>query len=381
MPKCPRTAGTAQGRQMQTSSEPAFYWIGLNSVPGVGRITFRKLVQQFGSPEQVLTAPQNVLKETDGLSDKILAGIASQKWREQAEKELASAAQAGVAIITLDDDRFPENLRNTPDPPLYLYVRGSIEPDDKRAVAIVGTRTPTHYGRTVTQRFGYELASAGLTVVSGMARGVDTQAHQGALDAGGRTIAVLGCGIDRVYPPENRGLMHEISTKGAVVTEYPFGTRPEAGFFPARNRIISGLSRGTVIIEAAEDSGSLITAGDALKQGRKLFAVPGNVSAPNSRGPNNLIKQGAMLVEQPADVLNALNMRPGSRREGGQANAPLSEEESALFRHVAVEPRHIDAITSECGNTAGKTGGLLLSLELKGLVRQLPGKYFVRSEE
>ncbi len=366
---------------MQTSSEPAFYWIGLNSVPGVGRVTFRKLVQQFGSPEQTLAAPQEALKERGGLSDKILEGFASQAWRGQAEKELASAAEAGVAVITLDDSRFPENLRNIPDPPLYLYVRGSIGSEDKRAIAVVGTRTPTHYGRTVTQRFGYELAAAGLTVVSGMARGVDTQAHQGALDAGGRTIAVLGCGIDRVYPPENKGLMHEISTKGAVVTEYPFGTRPEAGFFPARNRIISGLSQGTVIIEAAEDSGSLITASDALKQGRKLFAVPGNVSAPTSRGPNNLIKQGAMLVEQPADVLKALAMKPGGLRDAMRTDIALSEEESALFRHVLAEPKHIDALTAECASTPGKAGGLLLSLELKGLVKQLPGKYFVRAEE
>jgi len=228
----------------------------------------------------------------------------------------------------------------------------------------------------------YELASQRVTVVSGMARGIDTQAHKGALAAKGRTIAVLGCGIDTAYPPENRGLMEEIVRSGAVVTENPFGTKPESGYFPARNRIISGLSAGTVIIEAAEDSGSLITADYTLKQERKLFAVPGNISSPSSRGTNSLIKQGARLVETAQDVLQGLDIYKG--RNIGPAVSrplpPLTEGERSVFDAVTSEPKHIDSIMAAIGRAPGKVSGILINLELKGLVKQLPGKYFVRED-
>jgi DNA processing protein len=223
-----------------------------------------------------------------------------------------------------------------------------------------------------------ELASQGITVVSGMARGIDTQAHKGALAAPGRTIAVLACGIDIAYPPENRDLMNEISRNGAVVTENPFGTQPESGYFPARNRIISGLSRGTVIIEAAEDSGSLITADYALKQGRKLFAIPGNISSPVSKGTNSLIKRGAQLVETAGDVLQGLGMNQGRPLQAVDRPLPaLTDEERSVFGTVSDEPKHIDTILAENGSTPGRLGGILTSLELKGLIRQLPGKFFV----
>ena len=203
---------------MQTVTDSTLYWIGLSSIPGVGRVTFRKLAACFGSPEQALAAPRDELKEIAGLSDKVISELASFPWQERAEQELAKAKNAGVSIIKSDDDAFPGNLRNTPDPPLYLYVKGALRPEDRKAIAIVGTRKPTHYGVNTTLRIAYELASAGLTIVSGLARGIDTQAHKGALAAKGRTIAVLGCGIDVPYPPENRGLMEEISRSGAVVT-------------------------------------------------------------------------------------------------------------------------------------------------------------------
>jgi len=215
-----------------------------------------------------------------------------------------------------------------------------------------------------------------------MARGIDTQAHKGALAAKGRTIAVLGCGIDTAYPPENKGLMEEIIRSGAVVTENPFGTKPESGYFPARNRIISGLSAGTVIIEAAEDSGSLITADYALKQGRKLFAVPGNINSHVSRGTNSLIKQGALLVETAGDVLKELHIYKGSKTPAAidLQLPPLTSEETSVFKTVTNEPKHIDAIMAESSSTPGKLSGLLITLELKGLVKQLPGKYFVRQD-
>jgi DNA processing protein len=216
-----------------------------------------------------------------------------------------------------------------------------------------------------------------------MARGIDTQAHKGALAAKGRSIAVLGCGIDTAYPPENKGLMEEIARSGAVLTENPFGTKPESGYFPARNRIISGLSAGTVIIEAAEDSGSLITADYTLKQERKLFAVPGNISSPSSRGTNSLIKQGARLVESAQDVLQGLDLYKG-RNIGPVVIRPLpllTDEERSLFETVTVEPKHIDAIMAENGSAPGKLSGTLITLEPKGLVKQLPGKYFVRDDQ
>jgi DNA processing protein len=328
----------------------------------------------------VLTASAGELETVEGISRRAIEAIGSFPWREQAARELARAEQTGTTLITMDDPAYPAGLKDTPDPPLYLYVRGTLRSEDERAVAIVGTRRPTHYGMTVTARLASQLASAGLTIVSGMARGIDTQAHRGALSARGRTIAVLGCGIDVVYPPENRGLMEQIIKSGAVVSENPFGTKPEAGYFPARNRIISGLARGTVIIEASNDSGSLVTAQYAVEQGRKLFAVPGNIGAATSRGTNSLIKQGATLVEGAEDILAGLDFgNPGARQETGARPLPsLSQEEKAVFGCITNEPKHIDLLMNECRMSAGALSGALINLELKGLAKQLPGKYFVR---
>ena len=364
---------------MHTSSDHTRYWIGLSSIPGVGRTTFRKIVHRFGSPEQLLAATDEELTKSAGLSEKVVKGIHEFPWRAQAEQEIDRAHDAGVAVITLEDPAYPERLRNTNDPPLYLYAKGDVSVLNGQAVAIVGTRTPTYYGLSVTHRIAYGLASAGLTVVSGMARGIDTRAHKGALAAKGNTVAVLACGIDVAYPPENKGLMEQISDSGTVVTENPFGTQPESGYFPARNRIISGLSLGTVIIEAAEDSGSLITAQYALKEGRRLFAVPGNIGTPNSRGTNTLIKEGAVLVEETGDILGALAIqtRPALATTPPRPTARLTAEEEAIFRCISGEPKHIDRIIVESDTAPGKISGLLITLELKGMVRQLPGKYFV----
>lgn len=364
---------------MSQDAHTVIDWLGLGCIPGVGRVTFRRLVDRFGSPGGALAATLDELRSVDGLPDKVAQNIRSHPWREWAEAELDRAAAAGAAIITADDDAFPGALRDTPDPPLVLYIRGRLLPGDAVAAAIVGTRTPTQYGLTVTRRMASELAAAGVTIVSGLARGIDTQAHRSALAARGRTIAVLGSGIDVVYPSENRELMDRITENGAVVSENPVGTKPESGYFPARNRIISGLARGTVVIEAAEDSGSLVTADYAVKQGRKLFAVPGNAGTPMSRGTNSLIKQGAVLAESAGDVLQHLG-RPRPQESGSPALLPpLSAEESRLFGALTAEPMHIDALLGVCGAPAGILSGILISLELKGLVRQLPGKYFIRT--
>ncbi len=364
---------------MRTRNDPALFWIGLSSIPGIGRATFRKLLLRFGSPELALAAPSDELKNC-GLSDAMIAEISSSSWRVHAEEEVAKARDAGVRVITAEDMAYPAALRKTPDPPLYLYIKGSLPEGD--CIAIVGTRKPTHYGLTVTHRTAYELAAAGLTVVSGLARGIDTQAHRGALDARGRTIAVLACGIDIVYPPENRGLLERINECGAIVAENPFGTKPESGYFPARNRIISGLSRGTVIIEATEDSGSLITANYTIEQGRKLFAVPGNIGSPSSRGTNNLIKQGAVLGEGAADILRDLGIAKRGRKQEPLRSTlpPLTADEEAILQCITSEPKHIDQIMNESRRAAGMLSGILINLELKRLVKQLSGKYYVREE-
>ncbi len=366
---------------MQNQNISLLSWIGLSSIPGIGRVTFRKLVKQFGSPERVLAASAEELSY-EGLSPKATGTILSFAWREYAEREFAKAASAGVSIITMADPAYPESLRETPDPPLYLYIRGALKPEDSNAVAMVGTRRPTPYGKRITYRCAGELASAGYTIVSGMARGIDTESHRGALAAGGRTIAVLGCGIDVVYPPENSALMEQIIRNGAVVTENPFGTQPESGYFPARNRIISGLSRGTVIIEASEDSGSLITARYTREQNRMLFAVPGNIGAATSKGTNNLIKEGATLIENADDVLTGLGRKPsGTRTTAGKRPMPqLTRDEAAVLQCITSEPKHIDVLMNESRLPAGALSGMLINLELKGLAKQLPGKYFVRED-
>jgi DNA processing protein len=364
---------------MHTGTDPALYWIGLSRIEGVGRVTFRKLAARFGAPEHVLSASREELAGVDGVSGKVAKAIASASWRQFAEQELEKAKQAGVRIITADSTDYPERLRNTPDPPLFLYVNGTL--DQGEGIAVVGTRKPTVYGMTVAKRLSAELAEAGLTIVSGLARGIDTQAHRGALAAKGRTIAVLGSGIDVAYPPENRELMRQIAQAGAVVSENPFGTQPEAGYFPARNRIISGLSLGTVIVEAAVDSGSLITAQYALEQKRKLFAIPGNIASPNSRGTHSLIRQGALLVEGSGDILRELGKgrNSGARRQLGRSQPVLDTDEQAALRCIQDEPKHIDRVMKESGLAAGKLSAVLISLELKGLVNQVPGKQYVRS--
>lgn len=368
--------------RMQTCSDPMIAWIGLSSIPGVGRTTFRKLVERFGTPDAVLGAAQEELEDVEGLSAKVIEGIRSFPWKERAVDEFLRSKQLGAAIIIDSSPSFPANLKQVQDAPVYLYSKGSLLPEDTRAIAIVGTRRPTHYGLAMAQRIASDLAAAKFTIVSGLARGIDTQAHKGALSAGGRTIAVFGSGIDVVYPPENKGLMAAIVRSGAVVTENPLGTQPEGGYFPARNRIISGLSLGTVIIEASEDSGSLITAQYTREQGRPLFAVPGNAGSAVSRGTNNLIRQGAVLVESAQDILRSItpDRMPGMPRAPKQPLPSLSPEEQAVIDHITDEPRHIDRIMQESGTTAGRLSGVLITLELKGLVMQLPGKYYIKED-
>lgn len=307
-----------------------------------------------------------------------------------------SVAHAPFTVLPLEDERYPERLRTISDPPPVLYCDGLPEPEDRLAIAVVGARQATSYGIRVTEALARDLSYLGFTIVSGMARGIDAAAHRGALAARGRTIAVLGCGLDVVYPPEHDRLRAEIARSGSVMTEFPPGTRPLASHFPRRNRILSGLALGVVVVEAAEGSGSLITARLALDQGREVFAVPGPLDAPLSRGPHGLIKQGAKLVETVEDIVEELlpqlegaaarpsrrptppNSLPGLEEVAGLNLSDLSADEKCVLAFMTREPMTIDALTESAGLPAPIVAGALLELELKEVVRQMPGQRYYR---
>jgi DNA processing protein len=356
-----------------------YWWFALKSVPMVGNVTFRRLLERFGTPEKVLRASEAELARTKGVSAAAAAAISRHDWRAFAEQECEKVTRCGVRVITFLAEDYPKILLEIPDPPPYLYVRGELR-GNETAVAIVGSRRASSYGLLTTTRMATALAGHGITVVSGMARGVDTAAHRGALAGGGRSVGVLGCGIDVVYPPENRRLFEEMAEKGAIVSEFPLGTLPLAENFPRRNRIISGISRGVLVVEAMEKSGSLITAQYALEQGREVFAIPGNINSGASRGTNRLIKEGAKLVECVEDILEELPHRPATAVGAEPAPAfSLTPREAAVYTLLAEAPRHIDEVIVKSGLTVGDVSAILLALELKGAVMQLPGKVFAVS--
>ncbi len=361
-------------------AEEIFYWLALSLTPGVGSIFIKRLLDRFQTPEAVFRAPMKELLQIEGLGEKVAREIQRGPLEKMVEKELVLLKEAGGKMITLRDEDYPMRLKDIYDPPALLYVRGELRREDELAIAIVGSRKTSPYGRWITEKIGQDLARHGVTVVSGMARGIDSVAHMGALQGGGRTVAVLGCGVDVIYPSENRNLFHQIIEHGAVLSEFPMGSPPEGGHFPKRNRIISGLSIGVVIVQASAESGSLITAGYALEQGREVFAVPGNVGAEGSRGTNQLIKEGAKLVESTEDILEEI--LPQWKREKEmlpKTETPvpdLSEEEKVLYRLLGESPLHIDAIIRESQLDPGRVSSLLLNLELKGLISQWPGKCF-----
>jgi DNA processing protein len=368
-------------------------WLALRSVEGVGSVAYRNLLSAFGSPRRVFEATLRELEQTAGLNHKTARNIKDFRGWERARAECARAEREGVSIVTVKDPGYPERLRRIYDHPPLLYIKGTLQADDV-PVAVVGSRNASPYGRYVTDRLCRELAHRGVTVVSGLARGIDTCAHRGALAGRGRTIAVMGCGIDVIYPLENRKLHGEIIASGAVVTEFPFGTEPDRPHFPARNRIISGLSLGVLIVEAGEKSGSLITAQCALDQGREVFAVPGSIDLPGSRGTNKLLRQGAKLVESVEDILEeilpqlehppAVPQRqksepasmPSSHDAQGRGREDLTEKELRLLAFITEKPLDADTIINRSGLTAAEVLAVLLSLELKGHILQLPGKLF-----
>lgn len=352
-------------------------WIALSLVPEVGNITFKKLLAVYESPEAVFDAPIKDLLHIKGMSETKATNIKSFSDWKGVKKQVEHIKETGVKVLTCKSREYPELLKQIDNAPNLLYIKGSITDEDKFTIAVVGPRKPTYYGRAVAEKLSAELAAAGFTVVSGMARGIDTVAHSNALKAKGRTIAVLGSGMDVPYPPENRGLMQKISEAGSVITEFPMGTQPLRENFPARNRLISGLSLGVLVVEAGRKSGSLITAECALEQNREVFAVPGNINSPNSYGTNDLIKKGAKLVQGIDDIIEELAPAlKGFVKNSEQLSADLTREEKQVCDILTGEPMHIDNISRGLSMPSSKALALLLGLELKGVARQTDGKRF-----
>lgn len=373
------------------SKQKAQAWLALHLVPGMGPVTCKKLVAHFGSPAKVLSAGCSDLAAVCSLRRESLAALCGDGRRDLetlVQKEIDLATVKDISLISCDDPLYPSLLKHIHDPPVVLYVLGDPGLLNCNGIGMVGSRSATHYGKSVARQMAGNLAGQGFTIISGMALGIDTAAHSGALKAGGRTIAVLGCGLDIVYPPSNHHLYKEIASAGAVVSEYPLGTQPDSFRFPARNRIISGLSLGVVVVEAANRSGSLITANHALEQGREVFAVPGRIDSVKSAGTHTLLQQGAKLVHSIKDIVeefqsaalrqNGVNSRQDKEMQQDFFDE-LSREEAALFGFLDVYPLSIDEIVRESGFTAQKTNELLLLLELKGFVESLPGKTYQKS--
>jgi len=361
-------------------------WFFLKSVPGIGNHTFKRLFDHFSSPDLVFKSTYNELLQVEGISRRLATAIKKHKLPDRVRRELDNTIQRGYRIITMSDSEYPPLLLQIPDPPPFLYVYGSLH-TSPGCIAVVGSRNATSYGVSTTIRLCSDLASRKMIVVSGMAMGIDTAAHEGALRGGGKTIAVLGSGFERVYPAQNLKLFHKIADNGAVITEFPLNAEPNAHHFPLRNRVISGICLGTVIVEATKKSGSLITARLSAEQNREVFAVPGSIQSFKSTGTHTLIKQGAKLVEHAQDIIEELvplinlDIEKGdiSCNEVKPKNSDLSKEESMVFNTLGPYPVHIDELARKLSLEPGKISSTLLKLELKGVIRQSPGNYFTVS--
>jgi len=369
--------------------EERLWWIALYLVPGIGEKLFKRLIDHFDSPRKIFNASMKDLEMVKGISKEIADKIKSFDMGKTLKKELELVNKNNVNIVILKDKKYPKNLRTIFDPPPLLYVKGELKKEDDFSISIVGTRTPTRYGKLTAERLAWELGSQGLTIVSGMAKGIDSYAHEGALSSGGRSIAVFGSGLDVVYPPENKKLMNKIIDNGAILSEFPMQTRPNRENFPIRNRIISGISLGTVVVEAASRSGSLITAKLALEQGREVFAVPGNINSGKSKGTNSLLKLGAKLVEGIDDILEELRPQLSLYPEKKVKNQSclikkskserLTEEEEKIYSLIGDEGKHIDSIIIESLLPSNKVASILAKLELMGIIKQYSGKMFFRN--
>jgi len=359
--------------------------VALNMVEHVGPVRVRQLLEHFGDAASILRASKAELLRVQGIGEETAEAIANWEKTVELAPELQRISDFGCHILTQADADYPKLLRQIYDPPIVLYVKGQLTAKDNNAVTIVGSRRTTHYGQEVARRLAYQLAYVGVTVVSGGARGIDSAAHQGALTAKGRTVVVLGTGINIVFPPENAELFERIAANGALVTQFPFNRQADRQSFPIRNRIVAGMSLGTVVVEAGMNSGALITAGMAVDNGRQLFAVPGRIDSPQSKGCHDLIKKGAKLCESAEDILSefeylfpATNRPPALAENGTLPAISLSENEQKVLDTLGKEESSIDEVIRQSGLPASAASVALLGLEMKRLIRQLPGKVFVR---
>lgn len=359
--------------------DPRIPWLGFHLTKGIGPARLDRLIDHFGDLALAWEATPGALAQA-GLGEALRANIATTKRNWNLDREIARVEAAGVTLLTRADPAYPERLREIGGAPTVLYVKGALTPADDLALGIVGTRRATAYGREVTTRLAGELAAAGLTIVSGLAKGIDAVAHDAALRSGGRTVAFLGAGVDVIYPAEHRALAARIagSGQGALVSEYHLGTAPDAPNFPARNRLIAGMSLGVLVTEAPARSGALITTDFAAEQGRDVFAVPGSILSPNSAGPNELLKEGARPVTCVEDILGELNLIRREAQAETRRALPENEDERAILRLLGAGPTHVNDLGQVSGLPIAALGSLLMMLELKGLVRQLGVGQYVR---
>ena len=356
------------------------YWVGFNIVHGIGPTRLRALLDHFGAIDRAWHAPAAELQSA-GLDRRSIQNLLQTRSERDLGLELDRLAESRVRVLTWESTEYPRLLREIPDAPPVLYVKGTLTDNDAWAVAVVGTRRASAYGREVTRRLASALARSGITIVSGMARGIDAEAHWTALKTGGRTVAVLGCGIDQVYPPEHRQLAAEIEAAGAIISDYPLGTQPDGKNFPPRNRIISGLSMGVLVTEAGKRSGALITADYAAEQGRDVFAVPGSILSNNSIGTNGLIQDGAKMVTRPEDILEELNLSMVIEQREIRQILPSNEVEALLLARLSGEPVHVDELRRQVNIPIAEVTSTMALMELKGMVRQVGGmKYIVARE-
>jgi DNA processing protein len=356
------------------------FWIGFNLIKGIGAVRMQGLVAYFGDLESAWRASKADLAEA-GLGLKVIERVIQARENVDLDKVWEKIEKQGIKILTWQDEVYPLRLKEINQPPPVLYIRGEYLPDDLFAVAVVGTRRVTPYGRQITEELSSFLAANGMTVISGLARGVDSVAHKSALKAGGRTIGILGSGVDRIYPPEHRGLAEQMMESGAIISDYAPGTPPDASNFPPRNRIISGLSLAVVVIEAGETSGALITAEFAAEQGREVFAVPGSILAPQSKGTNKLIQSGALPLLSVNDLMQALDITRVGEQKAARKVVPGDAIEAKLLSVLGNEPLHVDEIRNQSELPIEKVSSVLALMELKGMVRQVGGMNYVAVRE
>jgi DNA processing protein len=353
------------------------FCLGLSLIKGVGPIVAARILDRFSSADKLLSASPDELASIESLNRETAKNILSFNWSKEVEKEKEKLIKNGADLLSILDNDYPESLKSIYAPPIIIYKKGNIIPEDSISVAMVGSRVPTPYGLRMAKKIADGLAERGVTVISGMARGIDTETHKSSLKRGGRTIAVLGCGIDVIYPPENRKLAKDIIERGALISEFSMGSKPDRGNFPRRNRIISGLTLGTVVVEAAEKSGAIITANYALEQGKEVYAVPGEVSSLKSRGTNRLIKTGAKLVEDAEDIIedfpSSIKKKLNNRDNSDFIEISLDEEEKRVYNSITESGSHIDNIVDISGLPAGRVSAILLKLEIRGAVKKVSG--------